>query len=102
MSPHESEPHEFEHLEYDQRQTTYQSYDHYRRRHVNEQNWDLNDLTQTNCSISSFPFDNRWPRSVMMIRFGHSFLFEFLGHPFDYLTILGVNHGGEVMFASCK
>jgi hypothetical protein len=72
----------------------------YRSRNVNQENWNLNDLTQTDCSVGGLGFDNWGTRSVVVIRFSHSLLFKFLGHPFHDLSVFGMDHGGEIVLPS--
>jgi hypothetical protein len=74
----------------------------YRSRNVNQENWNLNDLTQTDCSVGGLSFNDWGTGSVVVIRFGHSFLLKFLGHPFHDLSVFGMDHGGEIMLTGCK
>lgn len=69
----------------------------YRSRNVNQENGNLNDLTQTNCSVCRLGFDDWRTRSIVVIRFSHSLLFKFLGHPFHDLSVLGMDHGREIV-----
>jgi hypothetical protein len=67
---------------------------------MNQQDGNLNDLTQTDCSVGGLSFDNWGTRSVVVIWFSHSFLFQFFGHPFHHLSVFGVDHGSEIVLAS--
>ena len=105
MSPRELAHHESVHYEYVQPQTTVSTRPPkhgYRCRNVDEKERDLNDLTQTDCPIGSFGFDNGRTRGVMVVWFCHTPLFELFGHPFNHFAILGVNHGREIVFPSCQ
>ena len=64
---------------------------------MHQKDWDLNNLAKTDGSVGSFGFNNGWTRSVVVVGFSHSPLFQFLGHPFDDFAVFCVDHGGEVV-----
>jgi hypothetical protein len=74
-------------------------YRDYRRRDMHKENGDLDDLTETDSTVGSFSFDNRRSRGIMVVRFSHTLLLEFLGHPLHDLPVLSVDHGSEIVFA---
>lgn len=69
---------------------------------MNEENWDLDYLAQTNRAIRRFGFDDGWTRGIMMIRLRHTFLLKFLRHPFDYLAVFSVNHSRKSVFTGSE
>src|SRR2546423_1393084 len=77
-------------------------YGSYRRRDMHQENGNLNDFTKTDSTICRFSFDNRWSGGIMVVRLRHTFLLEFLRHPLNNLTVLGVDHGCEIVFTGGK
>ena len=69
---------------------------------MDKKNGNLDDLTQTDCSIGCFSFDNGRTRGIMVIWLSHSSFFEFLGHPFNYFSVFCMDHGCELVFAGCQ
>ena len=69
---------------------------------MDQENGDLNDLTETDGTIGGFGFHDGWTRGVMVIRLSHTSLFQFLGHPFDNFAVLSMNHRREIVFPSCE
>jgi hypothetical protein len=69
---------------------------------MHEKNRYLDDLAETYGSVRRFSFNNWWTRSVVMVGLSHALFFQFLGHPFDYISVLGVYHRGKIVLAACQ